>query len=36
MLLAVSTISWIALVSWIATAGGGLVLLAIWIARGGM
>ena len=36
MVLAVATISWIALVSWIATAGGGFVMLAIWFARGGM
>jgi hypothetical protein len=36
MLLAVGTISWIALVSWVATAGGGFVMLAIWIRRGGM
>ena len=36
MVLAVATIAWIALVSWIATAGGGFVMLAIWIGRGGM
>ena len=27
---------WIALVAWILTAGGGFVLLSIWVARGGM
>jgi hypothetical protein len=27
---------WAALISWIVTAGGGFVLLAIWISRGGM
>ena len=27
---------WVALVSWVLTAGGGFVLLAIWLARGGM
>jgi hypothetical protein len=27
---------WAALISWIITAGGGFVLLSIWIARGGM
>jgi hypothetical protein len=27
---------WAALVTWIITAGGGFVLLAIWLARGGM
>ena len=27
---------WAALISWIATAGGGFILLAIWLARGGM
>ena len=36
MVLAVATISWIALVTWIATAGAGFVMLAIWISRGGM
>ena len=36
MVVAAATISWIALVTWIATAGGGFVLLAIWISRGGM
>jgi hypothetical protein len=36
MVLAVATISWIALVAWIATAGAGFVMLAIWISRGGM
>jgi hypothetical protein len=28
--------AWAALISWIITAGGGFVLLSIWIARGGM
>jgi hypothetical protein len=27
---------WVALVSWVLTAGGGFVLLSIWLARGGM
>jgi hypothetical protein len=27
---------WAALISWIVTAGGGFVLLSIWLARGGM
>jgi hypothetical protein len=27
---------WAALISWIVTAGGGFVLLAIWVSRGGM
>ena len=36
MVLAVATIAWIALVSWVLTAGGGFVMLAIWISRGGM
>jgi manganese efflux pump family protein len=27
---------WAALISWIITAGGGFVLLAIWLSRGGM
>ncbi|MHB8643119.1 MAG: hypothetical protein ACYDA3_09575 [Gaiellaceae bacterium] len=27
---------WAALITWIATAGGGFVLLAIWLARGGL
>jgi hypothetical protein len=27
---------WAALVTWVATAGGGFFLLAIWVARGGM
>jgi manganese efflux pump family protein len=27
---------WAALISWIVTAAGGFVLLAIWISRGGM
>ncbi len=27
---------WAALISWVATAGGGFVLLAIWLSRGGM
>jgi hypothetical protein len=27
---------WAALIAWIATAGGGFVLLAIWVSRGGM
>jgi len=27
---------WAALVAWILTAGGGFILLAIWISRGGM
>jgi hypothetical protein len=27
---------WVALVSWVLTAGGGFVLLSIWLGRGGM
>ena len=27
---------WAALIAWIVTAGGGFVLLTIWLARGGM
>jgi manganese efflux pump family protein len=27
---------WVALVAWVLTAGGGFVLLAIWLGRGGM
>src|ERR671937_1808556 len=27
---------WIALILWVLTAGGGFVMLAIWLARGGM
>ncbi len=27
---------WAALVAWVLTAGGGFVLLAIWLSRGGM
>ena len=27
---------WAALITWIITAGGGFVLLSIWLARGGM
>lgn len=27
---------WAALVTWVLTAGGGFVLLSIWLARGGM
>src|SRR5215210_6760686 len=27
---------WAALIAWVATAGGGFVMLAIWLARGGM
>jgi manganese efflux pump family protein len=27
---------WAALITWVATAGGGFVMLAIWLARGGM
>ncbi|HYZ78655.1 MAG TPA: hypothetical protein VE596_14910 [Gaiellaceae bacterium] len=27
---------WAALIAWLVTAGGGFVLLAIWLARGGM
>ena len=27
---------WAALIAWIATAGGGFVLLAMWLSRGGM
>ena len=27
---------WAALITWVVTAGGGFVLLAIWLSRGGM
>jgi hypothetical protein len=27
---------WAALIAWVVTAGGGFVLLSIWLARGGM
>jgi hypothetical protein len=27
---------WAALIAWVVTAGGGFVLLAIWLSRGGM
>ena len=27
---------WAALIAWVATAGGGFVLLAMWLSRGGM
>jgi hypothetical protein len=27
---------WIALISWVLTAGGGFVLLTIWLSRGGL
>ena len=27
---------WVALISWVLTAGGGFILLAMWLARGGM
>jgi hypothetical protein len=27
---------WVALVTWVLTAGGGFVMLAIWLSRGGM
>src|SRR5215208_1970630 len=27
---------WAALIAWVLTAGGGVVMLAIWVARGGM
>src|SRR5918911_5475197 len=27
---------WAALIAWVVTAGGGFVLLTIWLARGGM
>ena len=27
---------WVALIAWVLTAGGGFVLLSIWLARGGM
>jgi len=27
---------WAALIAWVLTAGGGFVLLAIWLSRGGM
>jgi hypothetical protein len=36
MVVAATTIGWLALVAWIATAGGGFVMLAIWLSRGGM
>jgi hypothetical protein len=36
MVLAVATIAWISLIAWVVTAGGGFVLLAIWLSRGGM
>jgi hypothetical protein len=29
-------VKWAALIAWVATAGGGFVLLSIWLARGGM
>jgi manganese efflux pump family protein len=29
-------VEWAALISWIVTAGGGFVLLSIWVSRGGM
>jgi manganese efflux pump family protein len=29
-------VKWVALITWVLTAGGGFVLLAIWLARGGM
>ena len=28
--------AWVALISWIVTAGGGFVLLALWLRHGGM
>src|SRR5215212_11070517 len=28
--------AWAALISWVLTAGGGFVLLSIWLRRGGM
>lgn len=27
---------WVALITWVLTAGGGFVLLSIWLSRGGM
>lgn len=27
---------WAALIAWVLTAGGGLIMLAIWVSRGGM
>jgi hypothetical protein len=27
---------WAALIAWVLTAGGGLILLSIWVSRGGM
>jgi hypothetical protein len=36
VILAAATISWIALIAWLATAGAGFVMLAIWVRRGGM
>jgi hypothetical protein len=27
---------WVALIAWVLTAGGGFILLATWLARGGM
>ena len=27
---------WAALIAWVVTAGGGFVLLATWLSRGGM
>lgn len=27
---------WAALIAWVVTAGGGLVMLAVWLGRGGM
>jgi hypothetical protein len=29
-------VEWAALIAWVVTAGGGFVLLTIWLARGGM
>jgi hypothetical protein len=29
-------VKWAALITWVLTAGGGFVLLSIWLARGGM
>jgi hypothetical protein len=29
-------VEWAALIAWVVTAGGGFVLLSIWLARGGM
>ena len=31
-----TAMEWAALVAWVVTAGGGAVMLAIWLARGGM